>query len=261
MTPTLLTAIKSFAAAQGADALTDTRRVDEALPVFANREIAAERRAFLACLASGLPAQLRQTGDAASRASLVSRAVQALSGKGEASPALAREIAALVESLCPAGTPRPRAAAPQPSPAPRPPAPQSTPSPAARPSPPAKTTRKTALLIAAAVIAVIGLAAVFLALNSAKGWRGYSSFEAFAKAADMDEFLGKPLDEEGFAALMGLLFLGSFASDEIGFDIVSGEKLGERYGVPAGLRRYSYLVKKNYLAYYNGEVWIVVHIN
>ncbi|MDR1787165.1 MAG: hypothetical protein LBR16_01740 [Treponema sp.] len=101
MNTNLLTAIKALAA-KGADVFSDLKRVDESLPVFANKEAAAERRAFLAVLASGLPAKLRETKDTAARASLVNRAAHSLSGANEAPPALAREIAALVEALCPA---------------------------------------------------------------------------------------------------------------------------------------------------------------
>jgi hypothetical protein len=35
-------------------------------------------------------------------------------------------------------------------------------------------------------------------------WQGYSSYASFSKAVDVDEFLGRPLDEEGFNALIVL---------------------------------------------------------
>jgi len=35
-------------------------------------------------------------------------------------------------------------------------------------------------------------------------WQGYSSYATFSKAIDADEFLGKPIDERGFQALIAL---------------------------------------------------------
>jgi hypothetical protein len=97
-------------------------------------------------------------------------------------------------------------------------------------------------------------------------WKGYSSYETFAKAADVDEFLGRPLNEQGFRALMALAF---FAQDgeKLSVDIVSGAKLTERYGVSEALRHnYNYLVKRSgikgttyYIAYFNGESWVVIY--
>jgi hypothetical protein len=100
-------------------------------------------------------------------------------------------------------------------------------------------------------------------------WQGYSSYAAFSKAADMDEFLGSPLDESGFMSLMSLVFLAQFLvqdEDKISVDIVSGSKLTERYGVSESLRRnYNYLTKispiksaKSYIAYFNGDNWVVL---
>ena len=119
------------------------------------------------------------------------------------------------------------------------------------------------------IVALIGGVGYYIITNTDTNlaiWQGYSSFGSFSKAADMDEFLGRPLDEGSFRALMALAFMGSAFSSDINFDIVSGSKLTERYGVSQSLRRdYNYLVKRNgikgttsYIAYFNGEVWLVL---
>jgi hypothetical protein len=98
-------------------------------------------------------------------------------------------------------------------------------------------------------------------------WRGYSSYAEFSRAIDLDELFGKPLNESGFRAIMALAFFGQFLSqNELSIDIVSGTKLTERYGVSGSLREnYNYLTKfspfknaKNYIAYFNGDSWIVL---
>jgi len=125
-------------------------------------------------------------------------------------------------------------------------------------------------LLAAALLGVIGY---FVVTNPNTNinlavWKGYSSYASFSKAADIDEFLGEPLNEDGFQALMSLVLLASFYSDDdkISVDIVSGQKLTERYGVSESMRRdYNYLTKTNgikgttsYIAYFNGSNWIVL---
>jgi hypothetical protein len=141
MNVNLLNAVKALVAKEGAGVLNDARRVDEALPVFANREIAAERRAFLAFL----------------------------SGKGEIPPALAAEFSALVRSLAPAGgapRPAPRAGTPpRRSPAETPPVAaqnaaqstaQSAAQPAAAPALAAKSlSRKTVFFAAAGAVGAL----------------------------------------------------------------------------------------------------------
>jgi hypothetical protein len=99
-------------------------------------------------------------------------------------------------------------------------------------------------------------------------WQGYSSFASFSQAVDMDEFLGRTLNEDSFRALMALGFIGSLFSgnDNIQYDMVSGSKLSERYGVSETLRsNYDYLAKRSfikgttsYIAFFNGNIWIVV---
>jgi hypothetical protein len=96
-------------------------------------------------------------------------------------------------------------------------------------------------------------------------WQGYSSYTTFAKAIDLDEFLGQPLDEGGLQALMTLAVFTQ-DGDKLSADIVSGSKLTERYGVSESLRRdYNYLAKispikgaTSYAACFNGENWVVL---
>jgi len=96
-------------------------------------------------------------------------------------------------------------------------------------------------------------------------WKGYSSYDTFSKAVDVDEFLGKRVDENGFKALLGLAFLAQ-DGDKLSVDIVTGSKLTERYGVSETLRKdYNYLAKvspikgaTNYAAYFNGDKWFVI---
>jgi hypothetical protein len=101
-------------------------------------------------------------------------------------------------------------------------------------------------------------------------WQGYETFESFSKAADMDELWGYPLDEEDFGMIMALAFLGNMfsgADNNINFDMVSGPKLTERYGVSEALRKnYDYLVKRSgikgtttYIAYFSGSTWMVLY--
>jgi hypothetical protein len=96
-------------------------------------------------------------------------------------------------------------------------------------------------------------------------WQGYSSYTTFSKAIDADEFLGRPLDEQGLKLIL-LAAVFSKDSEKISGDIVSGSKLTERYGVSESLRaNYNYLAKispikgaTSYVAYFNGDNWVVV---
>jgi hypothetical protein len=103
MNTNLHNAIKNLAASQGAAALLDARRVNENLPVFAGKEAAAERKAFIQCLASGLPGELQKCPDQKARSGCKSRTAQKISAQGFAAP-LAKEIVDLVDSLVPANT-------------------------------------------------------------------------------------------------------------------------------------------------------------
>jgi DNA-directed RNA polymerase subunit RPC12/RpoP len=133
------------------------------------------------------------------------------------------------------------------------------------------------LIISIAAITTIGIITVPKIINtqsensiipnvSLAVWKGYSSYESFAKAADMDEFLGRPLNEQGFISLMALAFFAQ-DGDKLSVDIVSGAKLTERYSVSETLRHnYNYLVKRSgikgttfYIAYFNGESWVVMY--
>ncbi|MDR2313875.1 MAG: hypothetical protein LBE02_05010, partial [Spirochaetaceae bacterium] len=99
MNTNLRNAIRNLAASQGA--LLDARRVDETLPVFAGKETAAERKAFIQCLAFGLPAELQKCPDQGARSGCKNRAAQKMTAQGITAP-LAKEIVDLVDSLVPA---------------------------------------------------------------------------------------------------------------------------------------------------------------
>ena len=120
------------------------------------------------------------------------------------------------------------------------------------------------------VIALVGGVGYYFVTNSNNTfnlatWQGYSSFSSFSRAIDADEFLGRPLDENGFRSLMALAFFAQ-DGDKLSIDMVSGSKLTERYGVSDSLRgNYNYLAKispiksvTSYAAYYNGELWVVL---
>jgi hypothetical protein len=118
MNVNLLNAVRSLVSAQGAAVLLDLRRMDENLPVFAGKEPAADRKAFLQCLAAGLPGELQRCPDKRARLDCKNRAAQRMAGQGLAAP-LVKEIVDLVDSLVPAaGSPAPRPAAPPSAPRP-----------------------------------------------------------------------------------------------------------------------------------------------
>jgi hypothetical protein len=139
--------------------------------------------------------------------------------------------------------------------------------------PPAYSARKRKklpiVLAVTAVLIVIGILVYLGApsgtLGFSNGWRGFKDFDSFSRAADMDEFLGEKITEDQFAAL---LLIGSLFTDTMTMDIVSAEKLTQRYEVPRSLSgSYRYLIKgsgtggsESYLAYSNGDRWYVVSV-
>ena len=138
---------------------------------------------------------------------------------------------------------------------------------------PVKTKERKPVVIVGVIVGAVILAfvAILIGVYNSKTtfnlavWQGYSSYAAFARAIDADEFLGRPLDEDGFYALMTLAFFAQ-DDDRYSFDIVSDSKLTERYGVSASLRdNYYYLAKvspvkgaTSYAAYFNGDNWVVL---
>jgi S1-C subfamily serine protease len=174
MNQNLLNAIKSLAASRGAGVLLDPGRVEENLPVFAGKEAAGERKAFIQCLASGLPGELQKCPDRRARLDCKNRFARHLAGQGFAA-GQAGEIAELVDSLVPAAAaaahtpPRPPAAGPAPpaGPPPRPSAvivPQAAPQ--SRRIPPFWSFQRPALKAGKAKIVII---AVSLAAAAAIG--------------------------------------------------------------------------------------------
>jgi hypothetical protein len=81
----------------------------------------------------------------------------------------------------------------------------------------------------------------------------------------MDEFLGEKITEEQFMLIMTL---GGLFTDAMTMDIVSADKLTQRYEVPRSLSdAYKYLVKGSgtsgstaYLAYSDGSRWYVISL-
>jgi hypothetical protein len=141
---------------------------------------------------------------------------------------------------------------------------------ASLPAPSVKKHTLRNVLITMVLIAIAAGAAV----RVSTAWRGYPSFESFSRAADFNEFLGEPVTEETFKVLMGLAAFAYYYSggkldnyENIKLDIVSGEKLTERYGVSRALRAdNNYLIKRSVftgtgqLAYFNDDVWIVFSV-
>ncbi|GMO48136.1 MAG: hypothetical protein Pg6C_10490 [Treponemataceae bacterium] len=143
----------------------------------------------------------------------------------------------------------------------------------APPAPAQKSAAGTvvAVIAVAAVLCVVGMLAFGGGAgniarsvgNATNTWKGYHDFDSFSRAADVDELFGKKLTEEAFRAfvVLGILF-----SAEMQWDLVTGSKLTERYGVPESLRKnYNYLVKRSgtagstsRCACFNGEVWVVL---
>jgi hypothetical protein len=76
MNANLLNAVKNLVSSQGAGVLNNPKHVDENLPVFAGREAANERKAFIQCLVQGLPVELQKCPDQNSRLTCKNRFVQ-----------------------------------------------------------------------------------------------------------------------------------------------------------------------------------------
>jgi hypothetical protein len=103
MNANLFNAIRNLTASQGAAVLLDVRLADENIPVFAGKEPSAERKAFIQCLASGLPGELQKCPDQRDRFLCKNQVAQKMTTQGTAAP-LAKEIVDLVDSLVPANT-------------------------------------------------------------------------------------------------------------------------------------------------------------
>jgi hypothetical protein len=123
---------------------------------------------------------------------------------------------------------------------------------------------------AAAVVLIVIAALAYWGASSGKfgvanGWRGFQDFDSFSRAADMDEFLGEKITEDEFMLIMTL---GGLFTDTMTMDIVSADKLTQRYEVPPSLRdAYKYLVRRSqtsgstvYLAYTDGSRWYVISL-
>jgi hypothetical protein len=101
MNANLLNAIRNLISSQGGDILLDSRRVDENLPVFAKKEIAAERGIFIRCLESGLASELRKQSTPEDRLACKKQIAQRLvDAHGFSVPAVKEMFDLIEEAAC-----------------------------------------------------------------------------------------------------------------------------------------------------------------
>jgi len=148
--------------------------------------------------------------------------------------------------------------------------------------PPAKKTKKKALVVlgilAAVVVAVIATVVIidYIRAMNMPLWEGYSSFEDFAGAAELNDNLPVVnLSEKGFYALMGSAFAGHLLEPIINvlfapmginitvtadFDLIDGPKLSTKYRVPPELRKnYNYLVRRTGIE--GSKTYLAIHFD
>ncbi|GMO50712.1 MAG: hypothetical protein Pg6C_14850 [Treponemataceae bacterium] len=282
MNTNLLNIVKRIAAEQGEGILGDPQRLKSFVKDYAKDEPKEDRMAFGRCVEAGAYARFKNTRTEAERRQVKTALLPQLRAASGQSAAACQNALDLLEAVLfgiPQSAPSPQYQVPPGCQQPSYQQPQNQqqayqPSAAAwQPTAPAhKKTGAGVFVFAAALILVIVAVSQrdkilsYLNAGSVNVWKGYDDFDSFSRAADMDEFLGEKLTEEAFR---GLLVLGWLFSDEIHLDIVSGNKLTERYEVPESLRRnYQYLVKRDrvkgsmtYCAWFNGETWAVVYWN
>jgi hypothetical protein len=265
--------IKRIIAEQGESILDDPQRLKGFVHDYAKNEPKEDRVAFGRCIEMGAYTGLKNAHTREERRQVKAAFlphIQAASGFSAAQCADALDVLEAALFGIPAPAP-PQRAPPAPQPVYTPPPVYAAPSaPPVYASPPAKKHVLRNVLIAVVLVAVAAGALV----NVSTSWRGYSSFESFSRAANIDEFLGEPVTEETFKLLMGFATFAYYFSggklenyENIELDIVSGEKLTERYGVSRELRaNNSYLIKRDVItatgriAYFNDDVWVVLSV-
>jgi hypothetical protein len=94
----LLSAVKSLLDAEGPGVLQDARRVDAALPVFANKSAMEERRAFILCVSSGAFAKLKKQTDLQARLECKKRLASELVNSQHLPVAVVKESFDLIET-------------------------------------------------------------------------------------------------------------------------------------------------------------------
>jgi hypothetical protein len=275
--------IKRIIAEQGEAILGDPARLKGFVADYAKNESKTERLAFGRCIEYGAYGVLKSAPDRTAATRAFAGTVHDETGIDIAlcEDALDALEAALFGAA--PGTPSPRAAyapppgyqrQPQAAPGyqraqPAYPAPVYQQSPYSGDNPAASKKNKALPIALAAAMVLIGIAAlVYWGVSSGQfafsnGWKGYPDFDSFSGAADMDEFLGEKITEEQFRLIMTL---GGLFTDAMTMDIVSADKLTQRYEVPHSLRdTYKYLIKGSgvsgstmYLAYSDGSRWYVI---
>jgi hypothetical protein len=274
MNTNFVTIIKQIISQQGEAILADPQRLKGYVSDYAKNEPKEIRLAFGRCIEQGYYRVLKQTSAPEERQQMKPKIAQQMQNISKLELSLCVEAVDILEAVI-YGIPQNRSA-PQTRLIPVIP-PQTPVSPSISlqepflqsvPSPQAAPVKKRAFPILAFVIVLIIIIfgmihwdEVSSVLNT---WKGYEDFDSFSRAADMDEFIGEKLTEEGFAALV---LLGAMFTDDIDLDIVSRDKLTQRYNVSTTLRtHYNYLVKRNvingsttYCAYFNGDNWVVVY--
>jgi hypothetical protein len=267
MNTAFLAIIQRITAEQGEAILGDPARLKPFIKDYGQNVPQDERRAFGRCIEAGAYAGLKNTRTREERRQVKAAFlphIQAASGFPAAQCKDALDVLEAALFGFSAAQPQTAHSAPRPQPAYTPPPVYA--------SPPAKKHALRNVLIALAVLIAVAAGA---AVRVSTSWRGYPSFESFSHAADFNEFLGEPLTEETFKVLMGVVvFAYNYSGgkldnyENIKLDIVSGEKLTERYGVSRALRAdNNYLIKRNVvtetaqIAYFNDNVWIVLSVN
>ncbi|MDR0449719.1 MAG: hypothetical protein LBH26_00455 [Treponema sp.] len=126
MNANLLRAVRNLVSSQGGGILSDPRRADENLPVFAGRDSAAEREIFIRCLESGLAAGLRGEPNPEKRLERKKQSARKLIGTYGYPVTTVKEMFDLVEeAVCGSVSGRGGAGSPAPlPPVPRPPVPR-----------------------------------------------------------------------------------------------------------------------------------------
>jgi hypothetical protein len=270
MNTNLMAIIKRITAEQGEAILGDPARLKPFIKDYGQNVPQDERRAFGRCIEAGAYVGLKNTHTREERRQVKAAFLPHIQAASGLPAAQCKDALDVLEAAL-FGLP----AAAQPQTAPSIPRPQpsytSLPVYASPPPPPVKKHALRNVLIAMVVLIAVAAGA---AVRASTSWRGYPSFESFSRAANFDEFLGEPLTGETFKVLMDLAAFAYYYSggkldnyENIELDIVSGEKLTERYGVSRALRAdNNYLIKRNVvtgtaqIAYFNDDVWIVLSV-
>jgi hypothetical protein len=266
--------IKQIIAQQGETILSEPQKLKGYVYDYAKNEPKEIRLAFGRCIEQGYYRVLKQTSVPAERQRIKPQIVQQMHNISKLELPLCAEAVDILEAVIYGipqnqSTPQMRLIPVVPPPTPMSPSIslqepflQSVLSPQSAPN--KKRAFPILAFAAVVIIVIVGLTHRDEISSIFSGWKGFKDFDSFSRAADMDEFLGEKLSEEGF---VGLVLLGAMFTDDINLDIVSGDKLTQRYNVSTTLRaNYNYLVKRSgidgsttYCAFFYGDNWVVVY--